>query len=137
VALRGYGTGVTAGAYADNALMLIIATIFHELAHLLWSDIHGPKTGTPPHFIFPTTRYSENGQLMEPPKWGESGFVVEGHLFHGFLLPVYDPDSEGNFSRIGSLVMRRDLGGLYNEANFRIRRSTLIFLGPSLSAFRS
>lgn len=121
VSLRGYDS--TASAYSHNSIMLTVATIFHELAHLLWSDLHSPKVGTPPHFVFPTTRYFASGQLMEPPQWGESGFVVEGRLFHGILLPVYEPGFEGNFMRIASLEMRRDLGGLYNEAGFRIRTS--------------
>jgi len=111
-------------SYMHNVIMLIVATLFHELAHLLWSDVHSPKSGTPPHFIFPTESFWSNGQLKPPPQWGESGLVVEGRLFEGILSAMYDPGFEGDFSRIGALTMRRDLGGLYNEASFRLGMST-------------
>jgi hypothetical protein len=122
VALQGYDT-FNPTAYMANATMLVIAALFHELAHLLWSDVHSPKSGTPPHFIFPTKSFWNNGQLMPPPEYGESGFVVEGRLFEGIVSCVYDQGFQGDFTRIGGLCMRRDLGGLYNEASFRLRMS--------------
>ena len=125
VAIHGYN-GLNPTVYMHNAIMLIIATLFHELAHLLWSDVHSPKNGTPPHFIFPTKSFWSNGQLMPPPEYGESGLVVEGRLFEGIVSAVYDQGFQGDFSKVGGLCMRRDLGGLYNEASFRLRMSVYI-----------
>ncbi|KIM76614.1 hypothetical protein PILCRDRAFT_826173 [Piloderma croceum F 1598] len=119
-------------SYMHNVIMLIVATLFHELAHLLWSDVHSPKSGTPPHFILPTQSFWSNGQLKPPPEWGESGLVVEGRLFEGILSAVYDPGYEGDFSRIRRLNMRRDLGGLYNEASFHLEQRVV---GAKISDF--
>jgi hypothetical protein len=130
VALQAYNPLVIS-IYMDNAIMLVVASIFHELAHLLWTDVHSPKIGTPPHFIFPPHNYWKDGRLIPAPEWGESGFVVEGRLFEGILSPVYDGGFQGDFSRIGKLSMRRDAGGLYNEASFRLRTS----ISESFSVF--
>ena len=89
ITLKGYDTSVFS-VYMDNAVMLVIVAIFHELAHLLWGDVHSPKLGTPPHLIFPQYHYWKNGHLVPPPEWGESGLAVEGCLFEGIISPVYN-----------------------------------------------
>ncbi|KAJ7761093.1 hypothetical protein B0H16DRAFT_559424 [Mycena metata] len=78
--------------YQMTLTILLVSTLYHELAHCFWSALHGEDSLTP-------ERLNWNGTQRGV---GESGFVVEGSLLGCEVWPAMTPEG-----RIGNELIWR------------------------------
>ncbi|KAJ6469050.1 hypothetical protein C8R47DRAFT_1151046 [Mycena vitilis] len=91
--------------------VLIVSTLFHELAHCFWTAVHGEDSVTPQSVNWNAPRISSESQaIIDDPDaeaedidpddlTGESGFVVEGSMMGCEIWPYLTPGQ-----RIGDVI---------------------------------
>ncbi|KAJ6555163.1 hypothetical protein DFH09DRAFT_1493297 [Mycena vulgaris] len=91
--------------------LLVVSTIYHELAHLYWSFLwsEGPWRGfvnnTPPsvNYLTDVGPLEDIGKSGVP---GHSGYAIEKNIFGGFIWANFR-GREGNFEKVRNLLFDR------------------------------
>jgi hypothetical protein len=105
-----------AAALRDMLTLIIVSTVYHELAHAYWSFswIHAPHgpgihpgirpiNNTPPTLNF----LEDVGPLETSDVPGHSGFFVEKSIFNGLIFPFFAEGKESNFNYVIGLLFER------------------------------
>ncbi|CAL1710478.1 unnamed protein product [Somion occarium] len=123
------------GMHDFNLVANVGLTLLHELAHWIRAMLYGVES-TPPGIVYPRTITSEWSPWFQN-QAAEAGLAVEARIIGGLLYPIYRAGYEGEYTKIESFYLIREVNGVYyNSTAFGvdplyIMKLAYVFLGRS------